>query len=554
MLDWQLFGQQSGYHHLVSVFLHLLSSLLLFELLVNATGARWRSAAVAFLFAFHPVHVESVAWIAERKDVLCAFFWMLTLWLYTRYARSPSIQNYSLAIVAFLLGLLSKQMIVTLPFTLLLLDLWPLDRVKNRARLRAILLEKLPFLALAAAAARVTYWSQASDGLVNSQPVGLRFANAATSYLIYLYNLIWPARLAVFYPYPARIPVWQWSVAAIALLILSALAVFAFGRYSYWTVGWLWFVVTLLPVIGLVEVGSQARADRYLYVPSIGLLIALVWACGDAAQRWPMAKRVLPSLAAMVFVSCLVLTWRQTRYWQASEPLMRHAIEVTDGNYLAYNNLGNAMLYSSAGDAPAAAPDVAAAVRNYRIAIGINPRYAEARYNLALALLSSADAPAEAIPDLETALRLQPEYPEAHNALGMALARLPGRTPDAIREFQAAIRQRPHYPEAHGNLANALLRTPGRLNDAIAEDRIVLSQLPQFAQAHYNLAGALLKAGKTDEAVDEYRAALRINPDLAEAHYNLAVVLARMSGRQTESASEFNAAFQLRPDLRDLPR
>jgi protein O-mannosyl-transferase len=554
MLDWQLFGGQSGYHHLVSVWVHLMSSLLLFELLASATGARWRSAAVAFLFAFHPVHVESVAWIAERKDVLCAFFWLLTLWLYARYARNPFIRSYSLTLVAFLLGLLSKQMIVTLPFTLFLFDLWPLGRLKSRAQLRGIILEKLPFVALAAAASWVTYWSQAADGKVNSQPVGLRLANAATAYLIYLYNLIWPARLAVFYPFPARIPVWEWSAAAITLLVLSAVAIFAFGRYSYLTIGWLWFVVTLLPVIGVVQVGSQARADRYLYIPSIGLFIALVWVCGDAAQRWPVAKRVVPSLAAVVFAVCLTLTWRQTRYWQASEPLMRRAIEVTNGNYLAYNNLGNALLYSSAGDVPVAAPDVAGAVRDYRIAIGVNPSYAEARYNLALALLYSPSGAAEAIPELETALRLQPSYPEAHNALGMALARLPGRTPDAIREFEAAIRQRPRYAEAHGNLANALLRTPGRLDDAISEDRTVLSDLPQFAQAHYNLASALLEAGKPDEAVDEYRAAVRIDPDLAEAHYNLGVVLSRMSGRENESESEFNAAFRLRPDLRDLAR
>ncbi len=291
MLDCQLFGLDSGRHHLTSVLLHALAVLLLFAFLHRATGARWPSAFVAFLFALHPLHVESVAWVSERKDVLCALFWFLALWAWVRFTLKPSRSRYLLAVAAFCLGLMSKPMIVTLPFVLLLLDFWPLRR---GLRIR----EKLPFFALSAASAVVTVLVQKSSGAVETlstvAPV-LRLENAAVSYMVYLAKTFWPSALAVFYPYPANLPAWQPVLAALAILGISAAVWMSCRRHPYLAVGWLWYLGTLVPVIGLVQVGSQARADRYMYVPMVGLAIMLAWGAADVLRQRPAAKTGIAS-------------------------------------------------------------------------------------------------------------------------------------------------------------------------------------------------------------------------------------------------------------------
>jgi len=536
LLDVQLFGMQSGPHHVTSVLFHALAALCLFAFLQQATGARWPSAFVAFLFALHPLHVESVAWVAERKDVLCAFFWFLTLWAYVRYTRRPATARYLLVLLPFCLGLMAKPMIVTLPLLLLLLDVWPLRR-------RLALWEKLPFFALAAGSAIATYLVQQNSGAVGAlaqYPLGLRVENALVSYVVYAAKMFWPTRLAVFYPYPPEIPAWQSALAATVLVGISFLVVRSWKARPYLAVGWLWYLVTLAPVIGLVQVGAQARADRYMYVPMAGLTIMLAWGAADLLRR-PAAV-----LAAAACLACAVVAGAQVQHWRNSESLFEHALAVTEGNYVAHNNLGSAL-----SEIPGGLPD---AIAHYQAALRIWPDYAEAHNNLGSALAQMPGHLPGAIAEFTAALRVKPDFPQAHRNLaaahlnlGTLLLRTPGRLPDAIAEYQAALRLDPHLAEAHNNLGSALAQIPGRLPEAIAEYQAALQSDPNFAKAHNNLANTLAQIpGRLPDAITEYRAALRVNPAYAEAHYNLAVTLAE-AGRIPEAISEYEATLRLQP-------
>ena len=395
MLDVQLFGMDAGWHHLVSVLIHAVASVLLFLFLMRATGARSPSAFVAFVFALHPLHVESVAWVAERKDVLCALFWFLALWAYVRGWRA-------LVIVAFVLGLMSKPMIVTLPLTLLLLDVWPL---KRGLRVR----EKLPLFALAAAGAVVTIVVQRAGGAVN--PAALfGLGNALVSYVVYVAKTFWLAGLAVFYPYPAQLALWRVALAVTALAAMSWQVVRLYRVRPYLAVGWFWFLGTLVPVIGIVRAGEQARADRYMYVPMIGLAVMIAWGGADLLRRWP---RLRTALAIGACAACAGAAWAQAGYWRNSETLFAHALEVTTDNYIAEHNLGTYLT-----DQPGRLP--------------------------------------EAVAHLERAVHLEPQSGQAHSDLGIALAGTPGRLEDAIAEFRTAMRLRPDSEVPHINMANAL--------------------------------------------------------------------------------------------------
>jgi tetratricopeptide (TPR) repeat protein len=500
MLDAQLFGEQSGGHHAVNVLLHIAATLLLFAFLMAATGARWPSAFVAFLFALHPLHVESVAWVSERKDVLCALFWFLALWAYVR-------GNRPLLYAAFCLGLMSKPMIVTLPFVLLLLDVWPL---KRGMRIR----EKLPMFALSAAGAIATYAAQSGSGAV--KPVGaLAIGNALVSYVVYLAKTFWPARLAVFYPYPADVPIWQAAASVLLLGAITASAIAVRRSRPYVLVGWLWFVGTLVPVIGIVQVGAQARADRYMYVPMVGLGIMVAWGAADLLRG---RLRTQAALAGVALLGCAGVAFAQAEYWQNSETLFTHAIDVTDGNYIAEHNLGTYLMP------------------------------APGRLN-------------QAVRHLQEAARLRPESGQIHSDLGSAFARMPGRLPDAIAEFQSAARLLPDSPIPHNNLANALAEA-GRFPEAIAEYRAALRIDPSYEDAKRNIAQTeaqmryaagleFANAGKTEQAIAAFEEALRLRPELAEAHNNLGVVLSQLPGRQAEAIAHFREAVRLRPDYDD---
>ena len=420
MLDCQLFHQQSGMHHLVNVLLHMLATLLLFASLMRATGSRWPSAWVAMLFAVHPLHVESVAWVAERKDVLSACFWFLGLYAYVRYVERPGVRGYLLVVLAFCLGLMAKPMLVTFPFTLLLLDVWPL----RRAWSPWILWEKLPLIALSAVVSCVTYFAQRETAAVQTFSLPVRIANALISYVVYLGQMVWPARLAVLYPYQQSPAMWQAAAAAAVLLAVSAAVIFAWRRRPYLAVGWFWYLGTLVPVIGLVQVGLQARADRYMYIPMIGLLLMLAWSAAELQPKWWLALA-----AGAACVACISIARVQTDYWQNSETLFDRAIDVTKDNYVAEYNLGNYLMNSRRGS--------------------------------------------EAIPHFEAALRVKPDYPEAESNLGMVLGNIPGRMPEAIPHFEAAVRLKPDLLPAQYNLAVALEQTPGRKSEALAHYEVI---------------------------------------------------------------------------------
>ena len=502
MLDCQLFGVDSGWHHLMNVFIHALSTLLLFAVLRRMTGSRWRSALVALLFGVHPLHVESVAWVAERKDVLSALFWMLTLWAYAGYAARPGRARYALALFVFCLGLMAKPMLVTLPVVLVLLDLWPLGR---GLRIR----EKLPFFAASLASSVVAYLAHQKGGAVASfevVPLGIRLENASVSYALYILKTVWPSHLAVFYPYPLQSLLMPAIFAASALAIITVLVIRGFPQRPYLTVGWLWYVVTLVPVIGLVQTGSQARADRYTYIPMIGLSIALVWGISKLLEPWP---RFRVALAAAVAGACLTLTWFQVQYWRNDIALYQHAIDVVPDNYIARFNLASAL---------EAEGQTNEAIAQLREAVRVRPYYVPARAELGqlLAMQGHTD---EALEQLQTAVKLRPDDPIAHYRLGSVLGSL-GRTDEAAGEFSQTVRLQPDNADAHYNFGIALAQDD-RLQEATREFSTTVRLRPDDAAAHFNLGIALAQLGEIDAAIAQFSEALRIKPDFDAARQAL---------------------------------
>jgi tetratricopeptide (TPR) repeat protein len=538
-LDCQLFGLNSGWHHLTSVAFHGATVVLLFMFLLRATRARWPSAFVAFVFALHPLHVESVAWVAERKDVLCALFWFLALWLYVRYTEKPELRRYLLVLLAFALGVLAKPMIVTLPVVLLTVDYWPLQRLQFTKRtVLLILREKIPFFALAGALAVGTYVVQRASGAVRTAaifPIALRIENALVSYVLYIFQMFWPARLAVFYPYPREIPIWEPVFAALLLAAITVGAVFTKRTHPYLIAGWFWYLVTLLPVIGLVQVGSQAHADRYMYIPMTGLLVMLAWGAGNL-----LSYRTAALAAVGACACCAVVTFVQLGNWRNSETLYRHALAVTSGNYVAEHNWGTYLM-----DQPGR---LAEAIDHLETAVRMKPDSMEARTDLGSALSKVPERLPEAVAQFRAALRIQPDSPITLNDLGNALSQMPGRLPEAIADYKAALRVQPDYADAHNNLGTALARLPGRLPDAIAEYKAALPFEPNSPQVHYNLGLALSKKpGHLEEAAGEYEEAIRLKPDYAEAHNSLGTVYAQL-GRPQEAIAEYQAALPYEPN------
>ena len=548
ILEWRFFGPDAGGHHVVNVVFHIANTLLLFTVLRRMTGAVWRSAFVAGLFALHPLHVEPVAWVTGFKDVLSTCFWMLTVWAYAKYVQQRNIERrtptasqppvaafrlppsafYSLSLFLFALGLMSKPMVVTLPFVLLLLDYWPLGRTRwakpaliqvsgqsftevLRESPSQLLKEKIPFLVLTAVSCVLTFQARHGAGTLASLrtvPLGDRVANALISYVIYLRQLIWPGGLTVFYPY-RRWP-WDMAVEAGALLVLLTVVVFWRARREpSLVVGWLWYLGTLVPVLGLIQVGSLSMADRYTYLPLIGLFIMVAWSVpGDVLERraWKLTAWVVP---AMVLAVCAVLSQVQLGYWRNSETLFRHAVSVTPNNWLAHDDLGVAL--QSEGR-------ITEAIVEYRESLRINPNNVRAHNNLALALFKEGKVQ-EAIGHWKWALQLAPAFAEAHNNLGNALL-LQDNLTEAIEQFEQAVRFKPDFAEAHNNLGTLLLEQ-GKVAEAIAQFDLALRFHPDYAQAHNNLGIALEKANRLTEAISHYQEALRLNPDLAEARQAL---------------------------------
>jgi tetratricopeptide (TPR) repeat protein len=430
MLDAQIYGSWAGGHHLTNVFFHIANTLLLFLFLIRVTRALWPSALVAALFALHPLHVESVAWVSERKDVLSAFFWIATMWAYAGYATSPSVRRYLAVVLLFALGLMAKPMLVALPLVLLLLDYWPLRRVKGLAPApgsnggRApqpgpvpqsfwrLLGEKIPLFVLAALSCLITLSAQEGSGSLmplDIRPLGPRIANALVAYVQYVVKMFWPSPLAMFCPL-APIPWWQALAAGLILAAASALLLARARRSPYLAVGWLWYLGTMVPVIGLVQVGGQAMADRYTYIPSIGLFIMAAWGVGEATARWRYQKAILALGSAVVLLACWWGTWRQIGYWRNSETLFVHTLKVTGANYVAYNHLGTYLTD-------------------------------QGRFEQAIIMYKKAQAAA-------------PTYPPSYNNLGIIYAKQ-GRFAEAIDNFQKAIQLTPDNSSYRRNLAVA---------------------------------------------------------------------------------------------------
>jgi Tfp pilus assembly protein PilF len=548
MLDCQLFGLKPGAHHLVSVLFHAANTVLLFALLRSLTGAVWRSALVAALFALHPLHVESVAWISERKDVLSAFFGLLCLMAYAQYVGKSRVHSpqskgfYFLALLFFALGLMSKAMLVTWPFVMLLLDWWPLRRIYDLRftiyNLKPLLIEKIPFFALAAAASVVTYVAQKQGGAVvamENLPLGERAGNALVSYCRYLGKLFWPVDLAVFYPHPIHWPVAEVVLAGVFLAGISALVFLQRRRQPFLLMGWLWFVGTLMPVIGLVQAGEQAMADRYTYIPSVGIFILTIWGAHELARGWRHHAMGLSAAGTATLVLCVVLTRQQLGYWQDSETLFRHALKVTRNNYIALDNYGNALFDKGRpGEA----------IREFREALRLKPDDANAHYNLGAALGAIGQID-EAIPQFQPAIRLKPGDAWDYYDLGVALAKK-GQTDEAIRQFQTALRLKPDDPKVHFNLGDALVKK-GQTGEAISQYREAIRLKPDYAIAHYNLGNALDNKGRTDEAIREFQEAVRLKPNDADTHNALGAAFDE-KGRVDEAIRQFQEAIRLKPD------
>jgi tetratricopeptide (TPR) repeat protein len=501
MLDCQLYGLNAGGHHLTNVILHTISVLLLFLVLKPMTGALWQSAFVAVLFAIHPLHVESVAWIAERKDVLSAVFFMLTLAAYARYAQALSPARYLLVALLFACGLMSKPMLVTLPFVLLLLDYWPLGRIRGQksevvSRLRRLVTEKIPLFALSALSCIATLLMQRQGpSAIDQLPFLWRLNNTFVSYVTYIWQMLLPVRLAVFYPHPnSRLPLVEVTVAIAFLVAVSLLAIYLRRTKPYLVTGWFWYLGMLVPVIGLVQVGEQAHADRYTYLPQIGLYIMTAWTVGDLLLKsTPRVHHALVGVAAaLAIVSLGGRAFGQASYWKNSEMLWNHTLTVTGENDVAHNNLG--FLFLRRGE-------LDKAISEFQAALNIRSRNTETHYSLGAALIQ--------------------------NNLGNALARKQ-LWDEAIDHLQEAVRLRPDYADAYFNLGSVLFQQ-GRIDQAIAQWQKALAIRPRDAEAHRNVASALRKQGNVKEAIAEFEQALNIVPEDSVALNNLAWILATSS-------------------------
>jgi tetratricopeptide (TPR) repeat protein len=519
--------------HTTNVVVHAANAALLFFVLGALTGERWKSAAAAALFAAHPLRVESVAWVSERKDVLSLFFGLLALWAYSAWTRNRTAASYAVVTGALILSLLSKPMLVTFPCLLLVLDWWPLGRVKTAGGWRPLVVEKLPWFALCLASSVVTFEAQQFGGSVRglaALPFDVRIESATVAYATYLWKTVWPINLAPFYPYPdGGWPGWQAALSTAVLLALTLLAIQQRQR-PYLLAGWLWFVGTLVPVIGLVQVGSQAFADRYTYFPSIGLYIALVWATADLVA-W---KKLRVACAIAAVLALAALTWRQSGFWNDDITLWPHTLQVTGPNAQAYSNVGIA--YENRGE-------LSEAIKYYALAVETNPGYGTARYNLARTLKGQGRV-TEAIEHYRAALRADPRLSDAHNDLG-TLLNGQGRIDDAEREFREAVRIDPESAVAHRNLGS-LLENRGRDEEALAHYEEAARWAPDDGPIQERLGIYFGRRKQYDRAIGHLMRAADLQPESGTAQRNAGVMLDKL-GRHDEAIACFRRAVEKEP-------
>jgi len=542
--DCEFWGLNAGAHHRTNLLLHLATVVLLFLALRGLTGAKWPSVAVAALFAVHPLRVESVAWVAERKDVLSGLFFVLTLWAYAGYARAPkSLLRYALVAGCFALGLMCKPMLVSLPFVLLLLDYWPLRRCASSAGgpsavTRRLVLEKVPLVVLSIAVCVVTFLVQASARQTTELlPLAMRASNAVVSYATYLAQTFWPVSLAVFYPYPtAGAAATRMIPALLVLITVSAAVIFWRKQRPYLLVGWLWFLGMLVPVIGLVQVGMQAHADRYTYLPQIGLGVAVVWSVAELSAGWRLRGAALWPLTVAVVLALAAGARQQARYWRDSAALWEHTLAVTAPNAVAESNLANALFQDG---------KLAEAVTRFQAALEIKPDYADAQNGLGLAMLQQGQA-AEAITHFQRALEIQPGFAAAHNNLGMALLQT-GRAREAIPHLESALAAEPDQAEAHNNLGYACLQT-GQVESARAHYQRALELKPDYAAAGNNLAWLL--ATCPQDAIRDGARAVGLAERAAKLSGGTNLIILRTLAASLAEARRFSEAIQVADQAR----
>jgi len=554
ILDFQLYGMNAGGHHLTNLLFHIANTLILFLVFKKMTGHLWRSGFIAALFALHPLHVESVAWVAERKDVLSTFFWLLTMWAYSRYAEKPKINKYVVALLLFVMGLMSKPMLVTLPFVLLLMDFWPLGRWQwgqeikeehikvQKSSALYLVVEKAPFFAITVIASVAAYITQRKGGAVPAMDFALlkmQTANAIVAYVSYIGKMIWPGKLAAYYPYPGMLPVWQVVGAGLFIACVSVFGVWKWRKFPYFSFGWFWFLGTFVPVIGIVKIGDFFMADRFTYVPLIGLFVVIAWGVPELVVIERHRKTLLTTLAAALLLIFAAVAWRQTGYWENDMMLFEHARKVTINNYGAHNNIGTALARQGRTED---------AVDHYLQALRIKPDYLKAHFNLAFAL-EKQDRTNESIAHYLEALRIKPDYVEAHYNLGSVFYKQ-GHLKEAVVHYLEALRIQSDHVESHNNLGNVFYKQ-GRIEEAVGHYLQVLQIKPDDVKAHNNLGNALIKQGRIEEAVAHYLEALRIQPDYAEAHSNLGNAFYKQD-RINEAIEHYLEALRIKPDQANL--
>jgi tetratricopeptide (TPR) repeat protein len=580
MLDVQLFGLNPRWHHLTNLLLHIANTLLLFFVFHRMTKDLWKSAFVAALFALHPIHVESVAWAAERKDVLSTFFGMLTMGAYMYYVERPGLPRYLAVLIFFALGLMAKPMLVTLPFVLLLLDFWPLKRFEQRISapkvraavskmasadkrkgkskkksalksaaetqnpqagtdqwtwIRPLLWEKIPLFVLTALSCIMTYLAGVKGGIVVSikvLPLGARISNAFISYIHYIAKMIWPGDLAFFYPLPWMWPLWQVIGAAILFFAASFMAIRWAKRFPYLMVGWLWYVGTLVPVIGIVQAATQAMADRYTYVPLIGLFIIIAWGIPELLRRWRWRKEALAASSASILLCLIIVTYLQVGYWQNSLTLFDHTLRVTNENSVIYNNRG--AVYANLGN-------FTRAIQDYDRAIEIDPQYAEA-YNNRGAVYVNLGNFTRAIADLDRAIEIGPQYAQAYSNRGNAYINL-GNYIRAIADLDRAIEIDPQYAEAYNNRAFAFGKL-GNFTRAIQDYDRAIKINPKYAEAYVKRGVAYCLLGNFTRAIQDYDRAIEINPKYAEAYDKRGVAYCLL-GKNDQGIEDLKTAVKL---------
>jgi len=470
MLDYQLYGSNPKGHYLTNLFLHIASALILFIVLLRMTGALWQSAFVAAMFAFHPLNVESVAWIAERKNVLSTLFWLMTMWAYIHYAEKPTIKRYVLVFLFFTLGLMSKPMLVTLPFVLLLLDYWPLRRLKfgkersrnetleettaKKSEVLRLVLEKIPLFILTIGLSIVTVHLQKITGAIKAMDMfslQTRLINAVVSYVEYLGKMLWPEKLAVLYSHPGNtLPAWQGILCGMILVGITVVSIMSIRKVPYVAIGWFWYLGTLVPVIGIVQVGGQAMADRFVYIPLIGIFIIIAWGVPELISKWRYKEKVLCVLAGIIISTLLLTTWKQVSHWKNSITLYKHAIRVTDKKFsnstVVHNNLGIALFADQKNEE---------SIFHYKMAIKTDPADAKPYYNLGIVLTAERKSE-EAISYYKMAIGLYPNFTYAHYNLGIVLLQK-GEMKEAVHHFRETIRLRPEFDKARDYLKFALL-------------------------------------------------------------------------------------------------